>query len=296
MRITIVGANSFIARNMLLLMKKQYPETEFFLYDYQDEQIDGSTEYHSVNVLDAASMEQVRFDVDAVYCFTGKTGTAQGFDDYNTYVDINEKAMLNLISAYRKAGSQAKIIFPSTRLVYKGKEGRLAEDAEKEFKTLYAINKYACEQYLQMYQNAYGIKYCIFRICVPYGTIIPNASSYGTAEFMLGKAQKGEDITLYGGGTVRRTLIHMEDLCNILIQGGLSEKCVDDVYNIGGEDYSLAEMAATIAEKYQIGVTSVDWPEMALKIESGSTVFDDSKLKNVLDYQYKRTFVEWMNE
>ena len=155
MRITIVGANSFIARNMLLLMKKQYPETEFFLYDYQDEQIDGSTEYHSVNVLDAASMEQVRFDVDAVYCFTGKTGTAQGFDDYNTYVDINEKAMLNLISAYRKAGSQAKIIFPSTRLVYKGKEGRLAEDAEKEFKTLYAINKYACEQYLQMYHNQF---------------------------------------------------------------------------------------------------------------------------------------------
>lgn len=40
----------------------------------------------------------------------------------------------------------------------------------------------------------------------------------------------------------------MGDLCNALIEGALSDACINDVYNIGGEDYSLKEMAELIAE------------------------------------------------
>lgn len=297
MKITILGANSFIARNMIYELenrKEQGLDVEMFLYDFTDTQLDNKTNYTRLNVLDKESVKQINFDVDLIYLFIGKTGTIQGFDDYNTFIDINEKAMLNILSVYVERKSSAKIIFPSTRLVYKGKNGLLKEDEEKEFKTVYAINKYACEQYLNMYHRMYDVNYAILRICVPYGTMIPNASSYGTAEFMLNKAKKGEDISLYGDGSVRRTLTHMEDLCNILVECGLSEDVSNDIYNIGGENYSLKEMAEIIAKKYSVGVTYVDWPETALKIESGDTVFDSNKLDSTIRYKFKHQFTDWM--
>lgn len=295
MRITILGANSYIARNMIHMLK-QSTEHTLFLYDYQEEHLDGVTGYHKLAILNPCEVKNIETDVDLIYMFVGKTGTGQGFDDYNTFIDINEKALLNVLTVMRDTKSEAKLIFPSTRLVYRGMPGKLPEDAEKEFKTVYAINKYACEQYLKMYNNMYGLKYCIFRICVPYGTMIPNASSYGTCEFMLGKAKKKENISLYGDGSVRRTLIHMEDLCNALFTAGASEKCINDVYNIGGEDYSLADMAKMIAGQFGIGVDYVDWPAAALAIESGDTVFDDEKLKNCVAIEYKHLFADWIRE
>lgn len=291
-KIAIIGANSYIARNVLFKLKNI--ECELKLYDRAERQIDGEPNYVSIDVLSKESVSKIDFSCDIVFLFVGKTGSINGFEDFDTYININEIALLNILNEYRKQSSSAKIVFPSTRLVYKGKPGKLFEDSEKEFKTIYAINKYACETYLEQFHKVYGINYCIFRICVPYGTMIPNASSVGTAEFMLSKATKGENISLYGDGTLRRTIIHMEDLCNTLILGAFEDRCINDVYNIGGEDYSLKQMAELIAKKYNVGIDYVIWPDLALKIESGDTVFDDSKLKRIIGNTINNKFEDWI--
>lgn len=293
MRITIIGANSYITRNLIHELKKE-EDCTLFLYDYQEEHLDGETNYESINILEMEAVAKIQFDVDIIYMFIGKTGTAQGFEDFETYINVNEKALLNVLNCYRKANSKAKIVFPSTRLVYRGSSIPQTEDAEKEFKTVYGINKYACEQYLWMYHNMFDISYCILRICVPYGTMVSGASSYGTAEFMLEKASKGENISIYGDGSVRRTLIHMNDLVSLLILCGKSKECMNDVYNLGGEDYSLAEMAELIAKKYKVAVDYVPWPDAALRIESGSTVFDTTKLERLVPYKLKMSFSQWI--
>lgn len=279
-KVTIVGANSYIARNVLYVLNHRDEEYDISLYDHNAEQVDRAVPYQSVNMMSAESVKQIDMDCDAIFMFVGKTGSANGFDDFDLFIDVNERALLNLLNEYRRQESEAKIIFPSTRLVYKGKPGILKEDAEKEFKTIYSMNKFACEQYLEQYHNVFGIQYCIFRICIPYGTLIENATSYGTAEFMLSKAKKGENISLYGDGSVRRTLTYMGDLCNALIEGAFSDRCLNDIFNVGGENYSLKEMAELIARKYDVGIDYVDWPDVALKIESGDTVFDDEKLQD----------------
>lgn len=295
-KIAIVGANSYIARNMILVLKGSCEKFEIKLYDRAKEQVDGGGNYISIDILDEKSVKLIDFDCDILYFFIGKTGSANGFDEYNTFIDVNEKGLLNLLNEYRNRNSKAKIVFPSTRLVYKGKEGTLKEDDEKEFKTVYAMNKYACEKYLEQYHNVFGIQYCICRICVPYGTLIPGASSYGTAEFMIGRASKGQNISLYGDGTVRRTLIYMEDLCRTLVKCGMNKKCVNDVFNIGGEDYSLKEMALLISKTYDVDIEYIEYPEIALKIESGDTVFDDTKLQKNCYIQYKTKFADWCRQ
>ena len=292
-KIAIIGANSYIARNVILYLKLHYTEYKLYLYDCGEVQLDGEPNYYQIDILDSNSVKKIDFSCEYIYMFIGKTGTTAGFEDYNTFIDINEKALLNVLNEYIHSNSLAKIIFPSTRLLYKGKEEMLSEDDEKEFKTIYAINKYSCENYLKLYNLIYNVQYLTFRICVPYGSLIANASSYGTAGFMLGKAVKGENIILYGDGNVRRTLTYMEDLCKVLVEGGLSEVLVNDTYNIGGEDYSLKEMAQIIADKYNISIDFVEYPKIAELIESGSTVFNDSKMQSIYPVEYKGNFKKW---
>lgn len=294
MKIMVLGANSYIARNLVQILKRTPDRYELALYDRESEHKEGFLEYQPLNILDCEAVSKLDFACDIVYMFVGRTGTTQGFEEYDNFMDVNERALLNVLTAMKEQKSKAKIIFPSTRLVYKGMPGKLKEDAKKEAKTLYAANKISCEYYLEMYHNVYDIDYRIFRICIPYGTIIPGAKSYGTAEFFLSKAMKGEDISLYGEGEQRRTLTYMEDLCNAIIQGSESEALSADVYNIGGENYSLREMAELIAKKYQVGVTFVPWPETALKIESGDTVFDSEKLDSKAGISYPMKFKEWI--
>lgn len=292
-RIAVVGANSYIARNLIHLLRRQ-PETyELFLYDLGETQADGFGPYVRTDILQEESVRKINFDCDILYLFAGKTGSADGFQDFDTFLKVNEYGLLNLLREYVNRKSRAKIVFPSTRLVYKGRPGKLGEDAGKEFKTIYAMNKFACENYLQMYHRVFGVQYCIFRICVPYGTLTAGASSYGTAGFMLGRARKGEAISLYGRGEMRRTLTYIEDLCCYLTEGALSERCSNDVFNIGGEDYSLREMAEAIARQFGVGIEYREWPDISYRIESGDTVFDASKLEGILGKRYQMTFQQW---
>ena len=293
MKIAVIGANSDLARNFVVTMKKK-EDIELFLYDAQPQSKDGAPSYTQVSVLEPDSLSKLDLSVDLIYMFVGKTGSADGFDDPKLFLEINELALLHVLNEYRRQQSNAKLLFPSTRLVYSGKKGAQKEDADKDAKTIYAANKLACERYLKMYQNVYGVRYCTVRICLPYGTLIPGASSYGTAEFMLKKASAGEDISLYGDGSVRRTLTYMGDLCELLYRAGVEDACENDVFNIGGEDYSLKEMAELIADAYGVGVTYVPWPEIAEKIESGDTVFDGGKLEGILGgYTYAK-FSDWV--
>ena len=151
-RIAIIGANSYIARNMIVFLKSNYSDIELELYDYSDSHADGEKGYKKINILDSASVSTIDMSCDIIYFFVGKTGSANGFDDYDTFIDINERALLCVLNEYRKQNSRAKIVFPSTRLVYKGAQGALSEDAQKEFKTIYAMNKFSCENYLYQYR------------------------------------------------------------------------------------------------------------------------------------------------
>ena len=293
-RVAVVGANGYIARNLTYVLNRDYQECKIDLYGIEPAQVDGFPNYTVVDMTDKESIKKIDLSCGVVFMMVGRTGSANGFDEYDSFIDINQRTLLNLLSEYRRQNSKARIVFPSTRLVYKGSPIPQTEDAEKEFKTIYAINKYACEQYLEQYNRVYGVQYSVLRVCIPYGTLIPNASSYGTAEFMLSKAKKGENITLYGDGSVRRTLTYMDDLCVTMIKVAISEECANAVFNIGGEDYSLKEMAELISKKYGVGVDYIPWPEVAYRIESGNTVFDSKKLDSYIGNNTNSKFADWI--
>ena len=81
----------------------------------------------------------------------------------------------------------------------------------------------------------------------------------------------------------------MEDLCYQVVEGAFDSRSNGEVFNIGGETLSLKEAAEIIAEKYGTNVVDVPWPENDLRIETGHTYFEDTKIRSLLNMgKYKQ--------
>lgn len=280
----VIGSKGYIGRHLVWYLSKMGITAECY-----DVAADNSEGYTQVDLTDKDSVSKINLNVDYIFMFAGLTGTWAGFDKYAQFININEIGLLNLLDAIRQSPYRPKVIFPSSRLVYKGVDKPLREMDEKDSKTIYAVNKLACEHYLDIYYHCFGVPYTVFRICVPYGNLLGSDYSFGTVGFFIKMASAGKDITLYGGGTIKRTFTHMEDLCYQVINGGFAKESNGEIYNIGGETFSLHDAATVIATKYNVGVKAVDWPERDLTIESGDTYFDDSKIQTLLHgYKYKK--------
>lgn len=266
--IALFGANGYLGRQLNHYFAEKGTAVDAF-------------DIPGCDVTDAAfwaRFEPARYS--SILFFAGITGTEAGFADAIRYTSVNDLGLLNLLVKLSPMGARApKVIFPSSRLVYRGSDRPLAEDAPKEAKTVYAANKIACELYLEAYHNRFGIPYDVIRICVPYGNIISSDYSYGTIGFFMRQIAQGKPISLFGGGEQGRTFTHVEDICTAVeLLMGSGE---NGIFNVGGENLSLYEAALKVVSGDTAKLRAVDWPPQALLVESGGTMFDSSKLEKL---------------
>ena len=295
MKAIIVGSNGYLGRNLTIhLLNRGF---QLACYDLHDA---GAMKdpahlfsYHSLDIAEEGALDAVDWKTDAVFFLAGLTGTRISIENAPSYVKTNELGLARTLSAIVKQNVHPRIIFPSTRLVYRGAPGPLKEDETKEFKTVYALNKFSCEQLLRIYSVHFGIPYTVFRICVPYGNLGSIPFSYGTIGFLMKQAAGGR-IHLYGDGSQRRTFTHVGDIVEIMHRSLSNRKTLNDVFNIGGEDYSLKQVAEMIAAVRPAKIHYQDWPAIDLLLESGDTVFDSGKLDGILSYRYQHHLMDWL--
>ncbi len=295
-KILIVGSNGYVGKHLTKeFMNLGYDN--LILTDIQDESFFKGVNYFQwdISTKTDALVRTIK-ECEFVFFFGGLTGTINSIENYSRFVTTNEIGLLNLLDILKIYNPHCKIIFPSTRLVYKGKKGiAIKEEDEKEFKTVYAMNKFSCENYLKIYQECYGIRYSIFRICVPFANTLDDKFSYGTIGQFLNKAKENKDILIFGDGSQRRTFTHITDLVNVIIRGAFNAHTDNGIFNIGGRDnLSILQVAEKIAELFSVSVEFKEWSLLDRKIESGDTVFDSSKLDSILLYNYEHSFEDWV--
>ncbi|MGB0887835.1 MAG: NAD-dependent epimerase/dehydratase family protein [Vicingaceae bacterium] len=285
----VFGANGYLGRHIAYFLKQQ--QIEFIPTGSSPVSVDGYDNYLQIDITKKEELQQLDFNVDYVFAFAGLTGTGSTPEIIEKFTKVNEVGLANVIACCKSA-EVGRLVFPSTRLVYKGVENTpLKESSEKEAKTIYAQNKLICEKMLA----DSTIPYTIFRICVPYGNLIDSNYSYGTIGFFIGKASNGENITIYGNGSLKRTFSHVSDIVQLILQCVRLPDSVGNIYNIGSEDnLSLLEVAELVAQKHNVSVDFVEWPEAALKIESGDTIFDGKKLQEATKYKYQHRLADWL--
>lgn len=283
MKIVIFGCNGYIGRHLCRYMQTR---GHYIIgYDIAESTEIDKIEYHYLNILNTDAVNEIDFNVDFVLFFSGKTGTLNGFREYKDFIEINEIGLLNVLTSMRLKNSNARFIFPSTRLVYRGDQNnKLSEDAPKEFKTIYSLNKWNGENLISLFQQYFNLKYTIFRIGVPYGNIINSKYSYGIIGVFYENAIKNNCIELYGGGQQRRTFTHVNDICDQIYCSFFISDCENQIFNVVGENLSLLDVANYFNDKYKNGIIFKEFDEMNSKIESGDTVFDSSKLQKTINF------------
>lgn len=289
----VFGANGYIGRHLVDALMRSGICVKAF--DVQEFPFSAGVDYRKVDISDPSMLQDISWDVDAVYMFAGITGTYDGFVEYEKFTFVNEIGLLNILNAIRQSAFRPKVIFPSTRLVYQGSDSPLREEAAKMPKTIYATNKLACEYNLEEYRNVFDIDYTIYRICVPYGNLVGQDISYGTIGFFLSQAKASRQINLYGDGSLRRTFTHIEDICEQILATAEDTRSSGEIFNILGEDYSLRDAATIIARRYGAELNYVPWPEEQLRIESGHTVFNADKIRSSFAIDLRHRFTAWID-
>ena len=285
----ILGCNGYLGKNLSYLLNQK--KITNFDYDINNTSENNWMNYSQLDVTSKKDFNKIDKNVEVIFFMAGVTGTYDSFESYEKYYKVNVLGLINLLDYIKSLEKKPRIIFPSTRLVYKGlKSGLLDEIALKNPKTTYALSKIVCEQTLEIYHNVFNVNYDVLRICVPYGNLVNTGYSYGTLGFFEEKAKNNGVITIYGDGKLRRTFSHIEDVCEVFIQ--LSQKkrqLSNSIYNIGGHCYSLLEVAKKVAEKYKAKIEFIEWPKNEFIVESGDTVFCSKKLDSYLNFKnYKK--------
>lgn len=145
--------------------------------------------------------------------------------------EINILGTLNLLEAMRQTGT-GQIIFASTGGAIYGEpiELPLTESSQARPLCPYAVSKWTCEHYIELYRRLYSLNYVILRYPNVYG---PRQNPYGEAgvnAIFIGMMLAGKQPTIYGDGEQLRDYTFVED---IVEANNLALKHMDNqTYNI----------------------------------------------------------------
>jgi UDP-glucose 4-epimerase len=159
---------------------------------------------------------------------------------------VNARGTVAVLEACRRAGVK-RIVYASTIWVYSD----CADDAVDEDTLLaapshlYTSTKLAGELYCKAYQELYGIDYTILRFGIPYG---PRAREAAVIPAFVGKALRGEPLTLAGDGGQSRRFVYVEDLADGVALG-LAEVASNRIYNLASnENVTIKQIAERVQE------------------------------------------------
>jgi len=296
MKALVFGANGYLGRHITHAARQRNWDVQ--TTDIQPGSWNDDPSYRRCDIRDFAALNRdLDWGVDTVFIFGGLSGTVDSFEKFADYIDVNIKGLLGILETIRRTGTKAKVVFPSSRLIYKGSPGgQLAEDDEKQANTIYAASKLAAENYLDLYQRIFGLRYTSFRISVPYGNVVACEYSCGTMEFILRHAQQGEDIPIYGEGLQKRTFSHIEDICEQIFRViSLPESDGLSLNVDGGDSIALCQAAAMVAKKYGVSLSSVPWPDLVGRCETGDAAFNCSAIRQLSGYRCQHTLSDWLN-
>jgi nucleoside-diphosphate-sugar epimerase len=254
----------------------------------------GGVTFFKGDIRDAAVVDEAVGACDLIFHLAGKSGSvasnASPLDD----LDVNIRGTLTLLESCRRLNAGAKIIFPSSRLVYGANAGQpTTEAAPTAPLSVYGIHKRAAEEYLLLYQRLHGLRASILRITNPYGPFQrPEQNRYGIVNWFIHEAMHGRPLPVYGDGAQLRDYIHIDDVVDAMLTAGVAPEADGRIFNVGsGRGVSFLEMAEYIIRAAGRGrVKHVDWPPDAALVETGDFVADTSLIAECLGWEARIPF------
>ena len=252
-RIVVTGAAGFIGSNLTDSLLEQGAEVVGIdnLFNGKMENLDEAFKYdnfkfHKGDIRDLNFLLDVFKDVDIVYHEAAFTSVPQSVKMPENCNDVNVNGILNVLNAARRLDVE-KIIYASSSSVY-GDTPTLPkrEDMRRLPISPYGVAKLACEAYMQVYNQVYGLNTISLRYFNVFGPRQKDSNYSGVIAIWLGRILRNEDLIINGNGKNSRDFTYIKDV----IQANLLAANNDvsgEIFNIGaGSPISLTELAKLI--------------------------------------------------
>jgi nucleoside-diphosphate-sugar epimerase len=223
-QILVIGANSALARSIIPLLANNYGVITAGRKGC-DIYCDISKEFNIP--------EGVEIVVNCAAAFGG-----DGDDDIIETEATNVAGILNICVAIRRAGVKHFINISSMSA---------AHDKTSPYYSIYAIAKKQGDEIAEFYCGLNNIPLTILRPTQIYGSSGQFASHQPFFYHIIDKAQKGEDITIYGQNDALRNYIYNDDIAEIIRR--VVDKQVTGTYYCGSADDIKFSQIAEAAQK-----------------------------------------------
>jgi len=267
-RIIITGAAGFIGSNLTDALLEKGAEVIGIdnLFNGRLDNLEVALknkkfEFHKGDIRDLNFLLDVFKDIDIVYHQAAFTSVPQSVKMPENCNDVNVNGILNVLNAARRMNVD-KVIFASSSSIY-GDTPTLPkrEDMRRIPISPYGVAKLACEAYMQVYHQVYGLKTTSLRYFNVFGPRQRDSPYSGVIAIWLGNIIRNEDLIIFGDGKNSRDFTYIKDviLANLL---AAHYDAAGEILNIGaGSPINLTDLAKLmlkILEKEHLKITYSD--------------------------------------
>jgi len=249
----------------------------------------GDVRLNISDVRDQASMRYLVRDQEVIFNLAGQVSHIDSMTDPFTDLEINAKAQLGVLEALRRENPEARVVLTSTRQIY-GRPRYLPVDEKHPLDPVdvNGVNCIAGEWYHLLYHRVYGIPAAVLRLTNTYGPRqLLRHNRQGFIGWFVRLVLEGREIQVYGDGSQKRDLNHVDDVVRAILVAGESPAAVGQVFNLAGDEpVSLADLARRmIAVAGRGSLSFVPWPPEKKKIDIGDFYGDAGKIAAELGWR-----------
>jgi UDP-glucose 4-epimerase len=245
---------------------------------------------------DADAVRDAAVRAEIVFNLAGQVSHVESMARPLFDLDVNTRSQLGFLELLRAAGSQAVVIYTSTRQIF-GHPRYLPVDEEHPVSPVdvNGITKWAAEQLHLLYTELYEIRATAVRLTNVYGPRQRLAGDLqGFLPIFVRRALSGEPITVFGDGAQERDCLYVDDVVECLLLAARTTEAAGEVFNVDNDErLSLRQIADAVVHAASSGsIESVPWPADRDAIDIGSYYGDSSKAKRILGWEPRTPFAE----
>ena len=216
---------------------------------------------------------------DVIIHLAGETSHSKSFENPLYDTEVNTKSTLFILEKIRTLNLKCRFILGSTFIVI-GKPKKLPVNEETSCNptTIYGTNRLASEHYCKIYHNVYGLDTVVFRITNSFGPREQYVSNKNAINYLIYKAYKGEEITIYNKGRFYRDLIYISDVVSAITTIMKKGKSGNLYWISSGKKIWFFELGKCLNQLTGATIKYVKPPTYTKKVDVGNFLVDNSKL------------------
>jgi UDP-glucose 4-epimerase len=274
----LTGITGFIGHNLLKFVEKYKNNYEIVLLSSIDNE-DYKTVLHknyTFTKSDFLKKNIERVDILVhIGAFTPKSGLeANDIEKSNSNINSTKYLIDNLPSF------PSKFIFLSTLDVYGKVEGIISEDILPNPITLYGWSKLYCEKMIENWAKENDVIIQILRIGHIYGR---GEKTYKKViPVTIQKIKDNISPQIFGTGNEKRSFLHVDDVCNMILKSIELEKYEDVINLCSSTSYTIKEIIEILIE---ISTKNLQIEYIKTQNKGINFEFDTLKMNKLLGYE-----------